>query len=133
MDKWTIEDVLSAEVHSLRSEFKMLEKELADMRPSVKEPTVDTNNAEIRQIVMPSGNVFYVPQEQTEKRNRVMKEPWNLGNGMSYVYDSIRRKLNYASHQLEDRPRTIINMDSYENTVLIWALSEWAERKGLKK
>lgn len=66
-------------------------------------------------------------------RNERMKEPWNLGDGLQNVYDSIRRKLNYAGHQLEERSRTIVNMECYENTVLIWALREWAERKGLKE
>lgn len=55
----------------------------------------------------------------------MMNEKWNLGDGLENVCNSVMRKLRYASHQLEERERTIINMDSYENTVLIWALSEY--------
>lgn len=54
-----------------------------------------------------------------------MSDKWNLGDGLENVCDSAMRKLRYASHQLEERERTIINMDSYENTVLIWALNEY--------
>ena len=54
-----------------------------------------------------------------------MNEKWNLGDGLENVCNSVMRKLRYASHQLEEKNRTIINMDSYENTVLIWALNEY--------
>lgn len=54
-----------------------------------------------------------------------MSEEWNLGDGLENVCNSVMRKLRYASHQLEERERTIINMDSYENTVLIWALRDY--------
>ena len=54
-----------------------------------------------------------------------MSDKWNLGDGLENVCDSAMRKLRYASHQLEERERTIINIDSYENTVLIWALNEY--------
>lgn len=46
-----------------------------------------------------------------------MSEEWNLGDGLENVCDSVMRKLRYASHQLEERERTIINMDSYENMI----------------
>lgn len=54
-----------------------------------------------------------------------MSDKWNLGDGLENVCNSAMRKLRYTSHQLEERERTIINMDSYENTVLIWALNEY--------
>lgn len=57
---------------------------------------------------------------------------WNLGDGLPNVANSIRRKLSYAGHQLEERERTILNVDSYEVTVLVWALSEYMERKGIE-
>ena len=64
----------------------------------------------------------------------MVKEPWNLreGDGLPNVYESVRRKLRYAGQQLEDQSRTIINIESYEHTILSWALADWAERKGLK-
>lgn len=58
---------------------------------------------------------------------------WNLGNGLPNVVNSIRRKLRYAGFQLEDRERTILNVDSYEVTVLVWALNEYMERKGIER
>ena len=58
-----------------------------------------------------------------------MNQEWNLGSGLKNVIDSAMRKLRYAGHQLEDRQRTIINLDDYEVTVLIWALSEYRERR----
>ena len=54
-----------------------------------------------------------------------MSESWNLGDGLENVCNSAMRKLQYASHQLEERNKTIINVDSYEVTALIWALSEY--------
>lgn len=54
-----------------------------------------------------------------------MSEAWNLGEGLENVCNSAMRKLQYAGHQLEERERTIINVDSYEVTALIWALSEY--------
>ena len=54
-----------------------------------------------------------------------MSESWNLGDGLENVCNSVMRKLRYASHQLEERNKTIINVDSYEVTALIWALSEY--------
>jgi len=35
------------------------------------------------------------------------------------------RKLNYAGHVLEERNRTIINLDSYEVTAMIWAMNKY--------
>ena len=54
-----------------------------------------------------------------------MSEAWNLGDGLENVCNSVMRKLRYAGHQLEERNKTIINVDSYEVTVLIWALNEY--------
>ena len=54
-----------------------------------------------------------------------MSDKWNLGDGLENVCDSAMRKLRYASHQLEERERTIINMDSYEVTAMIWAMNEY--------
>ena len=54
-----------------------------------------------------------------------MGEEWNLGDGLENVCNSVMRKLRYAGHQLEERNKTIINVDSYEVTALIWALSEY--------
>lgn len=44
------------------------------------------------------------------------KKLWNLGDGLENVCNSVMRKLNYAGHVLEERNRTIINLDSYEYT-----------------
>ena len=54
-----------------------------------------------------------------------MSESWNLGDGLENVCNSVMRKLQYASHQLEERNKTIINVDSYEATALILALNEY--------
>ena len=54
-----------------------------------------------------------------------MSEAWNLGEGLENVCNSVMRKLQYAGNQLEERERTIINLDSYEVTALIWALNEY--------
>ena len=54
-----------------------------------------------------------------------MSEAWNLGDGLENVCKSAMRKLQYAGHQLEERERTIINVDSYEVTALIWALNKY--------
>ena len=54
-----------------------------------------------------------------------MSESWNLGDGLKNVCNSAMRKLQYAGYQLEERNKTIINVDSYEVTVLIWALNEY--------
>lgn len=54
-----------------------------------------------------------------------MRGEWNLGDGLENVCNSVMKKLHYAGHQLEERERTIINVDSYEVTALIWALNEY--------
>lgn len=54
-----------------------------------------------------------------------MRDKWNLGDGLENVCSSCLRKLHYASHQTEERERTIINLDSYEITTLIWAMQEY--------
>lgn len=60
-------------------------------------------------------------------------EEWNLGkNGLENVCKSVLRKLHYAGHVLEDRERTIINIDSYEVTAMIWAMQEFL-KDGIKK
>jgi hypothetical protein len=55
------------------------------------------------------------------------KELWNLGDGLENVCNSVMRKLHYADHVLEERNRTIINLDSYEVTAMIWALDDYME------
>jgi len=63
-----------------------------------------------------------------------MKE-WNLGNGLPNVCKSIRDKLHYASHRLEciERDKTIINVDTYETTVLLWALGDYMQKHNLEE
>lgn len=58
-----------------------------------------------------------------------MTESWNLkpGDGLENVCKSCLRKLHYASQQTEDREHTIINLDSYEITALIWAMQNYIE------
>ena len=56
-----------------------------------------------------------------------MCEAWNLGGGLKNVCNSVMRKLQYAGYQLEERERTIINLDSYEVTAMIWALNEYMD------
>lgn len=59
-----------------------------------------------------------------------MTDEWNLGSGLVNVCNSCLRKLEYAGWQTETRERTIINLDSYEITALIWAIRKYiAERK----
>ena len=41
---------------------------------------------------------------------------WNLGAGLPNVCESVMRKLNGAGWRLENGPRTILNVDSYEVT-----------------
>ena len=52
-------------------------------------------------------------------------ELWNIGDGLENVCKSVMRKLHYAGHVLEERNRTIINLDSYEVTAMIWAMNEY--------
>jgi len=54
-----------------------------------------------------------------------MNGEWNLGDGLENVCNSVLSKLFYAAYQLEDRERTIINLDSYEVTVLIRSLDKY--------
>ena len=61
-----------------------------------------------------------------------MKDEWNLGDGIANVCNSVMRKLNHAGYQLEDRNRTIINIESYEATVLTWAMSEYMRRRKIE-
>lgn len=61
------------------------------------------------------------------------KEPWNLSDeGKKNIIESLKRKLSIAGYHLEcdERPNTIINIDSYEHTILCWALQEFKERVG---
>lgn len=57
-------------------------------------------------------------------------EPWNLGDGVSNVCNSVMRKLDYALFQLEERNRTIINLDSYEAMALYYAMKECMDKGG---
>lgn len=58
------------------------------------------------------------------------KLPWNLGDGLWNVCQSVMDKLNHAGYQLESRERAIINLDSYEVTALVWAMQKYmAERR----
>lgn len=59
----------------------------------------------------------------------MIKKEWDLGDNIGKVYESVQKKLNYAGYQLEDRERTIINLDSYEVTVLQWSLSSYFQKK----
>lgn len=61
-----------------------------------------------------------------------MNEEWNLGGGLANVCNSVMRKLHYAGRQLEERNRTIVNMESYEVTAMIWALDEYMRRRQMK-
>lgn len=63
---------------------------------------------------------------------KTMNEEWNLGGGLANVCNSVMRKLNYAGHQLEERSRTIVNLESCEVTAMIWALAEYMKRRGMK-
>lgn len=63
---------------------------------------------------------------------KVTDKNWNLGDGLGNVVNSLLRKANYASWQLEEKERTIINVDSYEVTALIFALSEYIEKYKLE-
>lgn len=60
-----------------------------------------------------------------------MNDNWNLGDGLGNVCESAMKKLDNAGWQLENRNRAIINVESYEVTVLIWALREYMKRRGL--
>ena len=64
--------------------------------------------------------------------DKVKNELWNLGDGLPNVCNSVMRKLQYAGYQLESRNRTIVNLESYEVTAMIWALTEYMKRRGMK-
>lgn len=56
---------------------------------------------------------------------------WNLSDyGQYNILKSLHDKLGRASVNLEcsNRPRTIINIDSYEATVICWALQEYSRK-----
>ena len=57
---------------------------------------------------------------------------WNLGAGLPNVCESVMRKLNGAGWRLENVPRTILNVDSYEVTVMYRAMVEYMEKRGMK-
>lgn len=57
---------------------------------------------------------------------------WNLGDGLQNVCESVMRKLNGASWRLENGPRTIMNVESYEVTVMVRAMQEYMEKRGIK-
>lgn len=56
-------------------------------------------------------------------------EKWNLGDGLENVCKSCLRKLEYAGFQTEERERTIINLDSYEITAMIWAIQKYMRER----
>lgn len=60
-------------------------------------------------------------------------EPWNLGDGLSNVCNSVMRKLDYALFQLDDRNRTIINLDSYEAMAMYYAMKKYMENTWKRK
>ena len=62
-----------------------------------------------------------------------MSKDWNLGSGLGNVCKSVMEKLRYAGFQLEERHRTIINVDSYEVTAMIWAMREYQRRHDLRE
>ena len=64
--------------------------------------------------------------------NKREQKEWNLGDGLPNVCNSILRKLNAAGWRLEDGPRTILNVDSYEVTVMYLAVKEYMEKRGIK-
>ena len=74
-------------------------------------------------------------REEREGANMNGGIEWNLGKGLENVCNSIMDKLHYAGFQCESRERTIINLDSYEITAMIWAMRDYmrnrqfAERK----
>lgn len=60
------------------------------------------------------------------------KKEWNLGDGLPNVCESVMRKLNGAGWRLENMPRTIINVDSYEEITMHRAMVEYMEKRGIK-
>jgi len=60
------------------------------------------------------------------------KKDWNLGTGLPNVCESVMRKLDGAGWRLENGPRTIMNVDSYEVIVMYRAMQEYMEKRGIK-
>ena len=58
---------------------------------------------------------------------------WNLGDGLRNVCLNVMGKLQSAGYRLENQERTIINLDSYGVTALIWALDKYMKDKGIGK
>lgn len=55
---------------------------------------------------------------------------WNLSDiGQYNILKRLHEKMSRANYYLEcsGRPTTIINMDSYEATVICWALQKYSE------
>lgn len=61
------------------------------------------------------------------------KKNWNLGAGLPNVCESVMHKLNGAGWRLENDPRTILNVDSYEVTAMVWAMQEYMKKRGIKE
>ena len=55
----------------------------------------------------------------------------NLGDNINEVCNPLYDKISYASHQLESKSRTIINIDTYEATVLSWALEKYMRDRNI--
>lgn len=53
----------------------------------------------------------------------------NLGAGLNNLCNDLLDRLSYAGVQTESRSRTILNIDSYDITVLIHALKEYMIKK----
>ena len=60
------------------------------------------------------------------------RKDWNLGTGLPNVCESVMRKLDGAGWRLENGPRTILNVDSYEVTVMYRAMQEYMEKREIK-
>lgn len=61
-----------------------------------------------------------------------MKNDWNLGSGKPNVIQSLKNKLDAAGYHLEctsKNGRTILNIDTYEHTILCWALEAYNQPK----
>lgn len=56
---------------------------------------------------------------------------WNLSEyGQYNILKSLHEKMSRANANIEcsNRSRTIINIDSYEATIICWALQEYSEK-----
>lgn len=60
------------------------------------------------------------------------KDNYNLGDGIKNVFATINNKLMGAGFRLESKDNTIININDYEHTLLVWALYEYAKQRGIK-